>query len=937
MAATANQVYQGLINRGIPENAAKGFVGNYTVESGLNTGINEISPTVPGSRGGFGLAQWTGPRRRQFETFAKSKGKPLDDLDVQLDFTAWELANTEKRAAGLIYAAQTPEDAARLISTKFLRPGIPHLDRRIAATRQFTGAPAGDMSQSAAPMTGGGGSTAMTGGGALDTLIGDPAGDTLAAPAATAVPDDYDPDAGIARLLAQPETTPADVYSANAPVPVEFDAAVPSDFDPAASAAALAELAQGGQRQAIATTDDGGIVYKGGDGSLSFSSPGYSTADPQVISRIMEGAKPVDMMQQQLDQERIDRNPIAARGIKAVEGVPFIGSFADEAIGAFSPEAGANTRAVSAAMDRQNPGESMALGVAGSVAGAVPMALAAIPSTAVTGATTVGSRAVMATGAGAVAGGIEGAVYGSGQQQGEGRAQNATSQGILGTLAGGALGFAAPFVGKAVEAAFASLRGSDVGAISRVLGVGAPAARVIKEALDAGDPAAAMAELRRAGDTAMLADAGQPARELLDAAANAGGNAGRIATDAVDARVTAASAEMQTALNKALGAPVGIETGRSAIRTQTAAARKLAYDTAYAQPINYATPRGQALLGMLQNRVPKSAFARANALMATEGTESAQKLFKIADDGSISVDTLPDVRQIDYLTRALQDVAEESNAKGKLGGQTDIGRATERLKTDIRNIVKGAVPEYKAALDLAADAISESNAIKLGGDLFKAGTTRESVRDALAGMSVAEKNAVKQGLRSQIDDTLANVARTITDPNVDAREGIKLLRDFSTRANQTKLKDLLGPKEADALLDKLDKETVAYELRAAISMNSKTAIRQRIQGSVDEQTSSGALELLGSGEPLNASKRFVQLFTGSTADAQTLRQTGIYEEIATGLTATKGRRARAALKLVQRAMDGQKITEQQAAFIGTVVASSAFLVANRQASSLTTR
>ena len=224
MAATANQVYQGLINRGIPKNAAMGFVGNYTVESGLNTGINEISPTVPGSRGGFGLAQWTGPRRRQFESFAKSKGKPLNDLDVQLDFTAWELANTEKRAAGRIYGAKTPEDAARLISTEFLRPGIPHLDRRIAATRQFTGSPDGDMSQTAEPMAVGGGDT---------TISGQAANDTLAS-----MPDDFDADAALADFMGgmePPETTPADVYSANAPAPVEFD-----------NAAALAALAQGG-------------------------------------------------------------------------------------------------------------------------------------------------------------------------------------------------------------------------------------------------------------------------------------------------------------------------------------------------------------------------------------------------------------------------------------------------------------------------------------------------------------------------------------------------------------------------------------------------------------------------------------------------------------------------------------------------------------------
>ena len=38
------------------EHVADGFVMNFKDESGLNPGINEQNPIVPGSRGGFGLA-----------------------------------------------------------------------------------------------------------------------------------------------------------------------------------------------------------------------------------------------------------------------------------------------------------------------------------------------------------------------------------------------------------------------------------------------------------------------------------------------------------------------------------------------------------------------------------------------------------------------------------------------------------------------------------------------------------------------------------------------------------------------------------------------------------------------------------------------------------------------------------------------------------------
>ncbi|MDE4176359.1 phage tail tip lysozyme [Phaeobacter sp. PT47_59] len=136
-----DMIYQGLRARGLPDHIARGFLANFQVESGLNPGINEIAPLVPGSRGGFGLAQWTGPRRRQFEAFAGERGTRVDDLDTQLDFLMHELGTTEQSAAKSIFAAQTPEDATRAISEKFLRPGIPHLDRRLAALNGGGGTP----------------------------------------------------------------------------------------------------------------------------------------------------------------------------------------------------------------------------------------------------------------------------------------------------------------------------------------------------------------------------------------------------------------------------------------------------------------------------------------------------------------------------------------------------------------------------------------------------------------------------------------------------------------------------------------------------------------------------------------------------------------------------------------------------------------------------
>ncbi|MGB1215746.1 MAG: phage tail tip lysozyme, partial [Pikeienuella sp.] len=104
------QIIAGLVARGVPQHAAVALAGNMAVESRYDPGINEAAPVVPGSRGGFGLIQWTGPRRRQLEAYA---GSNLADMDTQLDFLVHELNTSEARARDAIYGASNAEDAAR--------------------------------------------------------------------------------------------------------------------------------------------------------------------------------------------------------------------------------------------------------------------------------------------------------------------------------------------------------------------------------------------------------------------------------------------------------------------------------------------------------------------------------------------------------------------------------------------------------------------------------------------------------------------------------------------------------------------------------------------------------------------------------------------------------------------------------------------------------
>jgi hypothetical protein len=138
----------GLVQRGLPLHIAQGFVTNFKDESGLNPGINEVAPLVPGSRGGYGLYQLTGPRRRAYEAWAGKHGFDLADPNAQMDFLMLELGTTEKAAWDKISATTTPGDAAAAIVNSFLRPAESH---RAARERRYRGGDVTTATASAPP------------------------------------------------------------------------------------------------------------------------------------------------------------------------------------------------------------------------------------------------------------------------------------------------------------------------------------------------------------------------------------------------------------------------------------------------------------------------------------------------------------------------------------------------------------------------------------------------------------------------------------------------------------------------------------------------------------------------------------------------------------------------------------------------------------------
>jgi Phage tail lysozyme len=111
---------------------AAAVFGNAGHESGGLAKLQEIKPTVKGSRGGYGWFQWTGPRRRAFEAFCKAQGlKPQDD-EANYRYLVEELRGAERPALAAMARAKTLYDKVVAFEMAFERAGVKHYPSRMA-------------------------------------------------------------------------------------------------------------------------------------------------------------------------------------------------------------------------------------------------------------------------------------------------------------------------------------------------------------------------------------------------------------------------------------------------------------------------------------------------------------------------------------------------------------------------------------------------------------------------------------------------------------------------------------------------------------------------------------------------------------------------------------------------------------------------------------
>jgi len=128
----------------------------------------------------------------------------------------------------------------------------------------------------------------------------------------------------------------------------------------------------------VKTLPDGGKLYEGKKGEFSYAGEGFATTNPDVIEKLVSGVrKEPETVAEFMAQDIVDRNVQGALAMKFLEYLPFVGTYADEALAASMEQMPGGTenvvREAQTTVGREKPAASVAAGGAGVAAGTVAL------------------------------------------------------------------------------------------------------------------------------------------------------------------------------------------------------------------------------------------------------------------------------------------------------------------------------------------------------------------------------------------------------------------------------------------------------------------------------------------------------------------------------------------------------------------------------------
>jgi len=691
---------------------------------------------------------------------------------------------------------------------------------------------------------------------------------------------------------------------------------------------------------------DNGKIYKLPDGTYNYVSDSYSTTNQDEIAKIASqgtagtlDVDPATSFKSRAILEQDPQNIAGAAGAKYLYSLPFVGSRALGALENVTGSAGLEERGMRAkqALEQERPGVSAtvsgtSIGSSGGLGFLLsnsikyPQSLTNLASKTIRSESPVARALSNAAATGTLAA-TEGYIYGSGEE-GASPFLRAGAQGGIGAVLGA---LSTPFGALINRFVNKESQTSIAPNIASQFGISMETARLIESQIARGmDFNEAIQNIKRAGSEGMIADADQATQALLDAAMASGAQGTRSGEKAISERLGKSTQKVESEIERIFGPRTDPSIDPvEAIRARTAPQRNIAYNKAYATPIDYTTKQGQRILNVFNEisnspigrKIIKESIDAANLETTVARLEGGSTPFKkqleinLDEYGNlISFKEQPNVFQLDQIKRQLDKIGQDVDANGVFTREAQLAQKMSKV---LREAVGASVPKYRKALAIGGDAIQEDIAYKFGNDIFNPKKDLSKLANILDGASLDTKAALKLGIRNkiaQIFDEAMVTAGKASASDVEATRS--LIKTLSSRSSKEKMIKVLGDSETNKLLKEIDAAKSSFELRARTGGQSLTARRQSTQEAAKEIVELGSIRSILEGKPKNAASN-IQKLIESTTEKERLDQ--LYSEAIDLLTKRKGRSAESAIRYIRRAMEGVKPTNTQARFIAEEV------------------
>jgi len=351
---------------------------------------------------------------------------------------------------------------------------------------------------------------------------------------------------------------------------------------------------------------------------------------------------------------------------------------------------------------------------------------------------------------------------------------------------------------------------------------------------------------------------------------------------------------------------------------QTAPERTKWYKKAYEHKVNYHSPEGEAVMGVLDRMPPdlmRRALKEANDLLKMEGKDAFQITAEIGEDGIIKWIKQPNFMQLDYIKRALSEIA-YGDAAVPIAGQgiafqaSALSKQAKNMRYQLNEALKKMNPAYGKAVKLGQDKITRENAIDIGENAMNSSMKVAQLVRLLNDKNIgaAERKMVMLGFRANLDHLLGNVKATATH-GADTQAMKKLWKDMTSKNAKKKMRLLIpNKKEFNQIVKLLDKAEAALNLQSAVNINSKTIIRREMIEHIKETGQEGVISQVLQGEKsaIDVPTMLVGKIMSTRLMTARVKNT-IMKELAQVMTELKGAPARKAYAILYRAVRDDNI------------------------------